>query len=163
MWLKFDFYFEREEDFTSWYESLGIIFGDDEKYKFEFSSSSSGERKPFLDFYRYNESTDSYNLISWLEWIDDSYTPDVPFIRKTTALLHLISDSENGLAEIWVDGQKYCDSKFADEGLVYKGNFLNGVPLHYIEIERGAGVPWFSNIIISDQEIGLDENVSVAR
>ena len=76
-----------------------------------------------------------------------------------TFLLHMVSDTENGLVELWVDGVKYYSNDFADEGLIYKGNVENGANFENFYLQSADKNNLFSNVIISNAPIGLGENV----
>ena len=87
--------------------------------------------------------------------------PQNPFTTNKlyTVLLHMVSDSENGLLECWVDGEKYYSEDFADEGLIYKGNVENGADFANFYLQTQNANNLFSNVIISNERIGLGENV----
>lgn len=76
-----------------------------------------------------------------------------------TYLLHMVSDAENGLVELWVDGVKYYSDDFASEGLIYKGNVEGGADFDNFYLQSASSANLFSNVIISNARIGLGENV----
>ncbi|MBR1730701.1 MAG: LamG domain-containing protein [Selenomonadaceae bacterium] len=76
-----------------------------------------------------------------------------------TFLLHMVSDSTNGIVELWVDGEKYYSDDFAEEGLIYRGNVENGNDFSNFYLQSQNNSNYFSNIIISNAPIGIDENV----
>lgn len=76
-----------------------------------------------------------------------------------TYLLHMVSDAENGLVELWVDGVKYYSDDFAGEGLIYKGNVEGGADFDNFYLQSASSANLFSNVIISNTRIGLGENV----
>ncbi|MBR6712069.1 MAG: hypothetical protein IKI76_03640 [Selenomonadaceae bacterium] len=71
-----------------------------------------------------------------------------------TFLLHMKSDSSNGIIELWIDGNsKY---KFSGSDVNHGNSFDN----FFISTANSILI---SNIIISNEEIGLYENVSLDR
>ena len=77
---------------------------------------------------------------------------------RKTYLLHMVSDATNGIIELWVDGQKHYSDNFQSQGLVYKGNVNNGDYFTGLYMQSDNNTNLFSNVIISDGQIGLDEN-----
>ena len=76
-----------------------------------------------------------------------------------TFLLHMVSDSTNGIVELWCDGTKYYTDDYADEGLIYMGNIENGADFENLYLQSQNANCLFSNVIISNAPIGLGENV----
>ena len=88
--------------------------------------------------------------------------PQNPFTTNNklyTVLLHMVSDAENGLLECWVNGEKYYSEDYASEGLIYKGNVENGANFENFYLQTPNANNLFSNVIISNERIGLGENV----
>lgn len=69
-----------------------------------------------------------------------------------TVLLHMVSGSSNGVIEAWVDGT-----------LIYRytGDVNHGQDFADIYLQSDGAGTFFSNIIISNEEIALNENVPV--
>lgn len=67
-----------------------------------------------------------------------------------SVLLHMISGSTAGVVEVWLDGKKVYN---------YTGNVNNGEVFNDIYLQSDGAGTYFSNVIISNVEIGLDENV----
>ena len=79
-------------------------------------------------------------------------------IRKTY-LLHMVSDATDGYIELWVDGVKYYSDNFQSQGLIYKGNVNDGDYFSNFYMQSDNNSNLFSNVIISNRQIGLTENV----
>lgn len=81
---------------------------------------------------------------------DSTYTliPD----KVQTYLLHIRSDPSAGSVELWVDGTKVFNHSHAGISL------LEGL---YLQSDSGSNL--FSNVIISNKEIALDENADGTR
>ncbi len=77
---------------------------------------------------------------------------------RKTYLLHMVSDATNGIIELWVDGQKHYSDNFQSQGFVYKGNVNNGDYFTGLYMQSDNNTNLFSNVIISDRQIGFDEN-----
>jgi len=77
---------------------------------------------------------------------------------RKTYLLHMVSDATDGIIELWVDGQKHYSDNFQSQGLVYKGNVNNGDYFTGFYMQSDNNTNLFSNVIISDRQIGLNEN-----
>ncbi len=77
---------------------------------------------------------------------------------RKTYLLHMVSDATNGVIELWIDGQKYYSDNFQSQGLVYKGNVNNGDYFTGLYMQSDNNTNLFSNVIISDGQIGFNEN-----
>ena len=71
-----------------------------------------------------------------------------------TFLLHMLSSAADGLIEIWVDGEKVGSYS----GSVNDGNDFENFYLRTGDADTSNGL--FSNVIISDEEIGLDEDAT---
>ena len=69
-----------------------------------------------------------------------------------TVLLHMISGSSAGVVEAWVDGTKIY---------TYTGDVNHGEDFADIYLQSDGAGTFFSNVIISNAEIGLDENAIV--
>lgn len=67
-----------------------------------------------------------------------------------TVLLHMVSDSAEGVIEAWLDGEKLY---------TYTGNVNNGKDFADFFLQSDGAGTFFSNVIISNAEIALDENV----
>lgn len=65
-----------------------------------------------------------------------------------TVLLHMISDASAGIVEAWLDGVLLY---------TYTGNVNNGEDFADIYLQSDGAGTFFSNVIISNAEIGLDE------
>lgn len=78
---------------------------------------------------------------------------------RKTYLLHMVSDATDGYIELWIDGVKYYSNDFQSQGLIYKGNVNDGDAFNnfYMQSENNSNL--FSNVIISNRQIGLNENV----
>ena len=68
-----------------------------------------------------------------------------------TVLLHMISGSSDGIIEAWVDGSKIY---------TYTGDVNHGEDFADIYLQSDGSGTFFSNVIISNAEIGLVENVT---
>ena len=66
-----------------------------------------------------------------------------------TVILHMISGSSSGVVEAWVDGSKIH---------TYTGDVNHGEEFADIYLQSDGSGTFFSNVIISNTEIGLDEN-----
>ena len=66
-----------------------------------------------------------------------------------TVLLHMISGSSAGIIEAWVDGTKIY---------TYTGDVNHGQDFSDIYLQSDGARTWFSNVIISNVEVGLSEN-----
>lgn len=78
---------------------------------------------------------------------------------RKTYLLHMVSDATDGYIELWVDGVKYYSDNFQSRGLIYKGNVNDGDYFNGFYMQSDNNTNLFSNVIISNRQIGLDENV----
>lgn len=74
---------------------------------------------------------------------------EAPKNTLQTYLLHMVSDVANGVIEYWRNGIK---------GLVYTGNVNNGMAFATVYLQSEGAGTLFSNVIISNAEIALDEN-----
>lgn len=76
---------------------------------------------------------------------------DRPLISNTlqTVLLHMISGSSAGIIETWIDGAKIY---------TYTGDVNHGEDFADFYLRAASSGTFFSNVIISNAEIGLDEN-----
>ena len=81
---------------------------------------------------------------------DNAYT--LPSGRLQTFLLHIASDAVTGYLELWVDGTKVFNHRHAPISL------LEGL---YLQSDDGSNL--FSNLIVSNKEIALDENADGTR
>ncbi|MBR6713177.1 MAG: hypothetical protein IKI76_09325 [Selenomonadaceae bacterium] len=74
-------------------------------------------------------------------------------VRNTrqTILLHMVSGTSNGTVEAWVDGNKIY---------TYTGNVNRGANFANIYLQSDGSGTFFSNVIISNAEIGLDETLA---
>ena len=68
-----------------------------------------------------------------------------------TVLLHMISGSSDGIVEAWVDGTKIY---------TYTGDVNHGQDFADIYLQSDGSGTFFSNVIISNAQIGLDENIT---
>lgn len=66
-----------------------------------------------------------------------------------TVLLHMISDSSAGIVEAWLDGGKLY---------TYTGNVNNGNDFADIYLQSDGAGTFFSNVIISNAEVGINEH-----
>ena len=64
----------------------------------------------------------------------------------------MVSDSTNGLVEVWSNGEKLGS---------YTGNVYNGDNFANIYLQSDGNGTYFSNVIISNSQIGLNENCRV--
>ena len=71
-----------------------------------------------------------------------------------TILLHMISDTSSGMIEVWVDGAKVGN---------YSGSVNSGDTFDCFYLQGDSSTVLFSNVIISDEEIGLNENATPPR
>ena len=131
LWAKFDVFTTDKYGF-SWY---AVNKNDSDKL--------TGYRSSFrLTFLRNDSNYKTYRNI-----LQDN--------QLQTFLIHLVSDASNGLAEIWYDGEKVGAISGQSIG---DGDNFDCFCLY------GAGSyensPLFSNVIISDEEIGLNENAT---
>lgn len=78
---------------------------------------------------------------------------------RKTYLLHMVSDATDGYIELWVDGVKYYSNNFQSQGLIYKGNVNDGDAFSNFYMQSDNNTNLFSNVIISNRQIGLNENV----
>lgn len=78
---------------------------------------------------------------------------------RKTYLLHMVSDATDGYIELWVDGVKYYSNDFQSQGLIYKGNVNDGDAFNSFYMQSDNNTNLFSNVIISNRQIGLNENV----
>lgn len=78
---------------------------------------------------------------------------------RKTYLLHMVSDATDGYIELWVDGVKYYSNNFQSQGLIYKGNVNDGDYFNGFYMQSDNNTNLFSNVIISNRQIGLNENV----
>ena len=97
----------------------------------------------------------SYNSnLSFGMWQNSNRIQDFSGVCKTnqlqTVLLHMISGSTVGVIEAWVDGSKIY---------TYTGDVNHGQDFADLYLQSDGSGTFFSNIIISNAEIGLDENV----
>lgn len=84
-------------------------------------------------------------------WINDTKEKTFSSTVKNklqTVLLHMISDSSSGVVEAWLDGEKLY---------TYTGKVNNGADFDNIYLQSDGAGTFFSNVIISNAEIGLDE------
>lgn len=96
-------------------------------------------------------------------WVNDKNITDVDgfFFSSNknviTVLLHMKSDTDNGIVEAWVDGTLVHS---------YTGDVNHGEDFadFYLQGDESQYTPWvFSNIIISNREISMDENVDLTK
>ena len=78
---------------------------------------------------------------------------------RKTYLLHMVSDATDGYIELWIDGVKYYSDNFQAQGLIYKGNVNDGDYFSNFYMQSDNNSNLFSNVIISNRQIGLSENV----
>ena len=78
---------------------------------------------------------------------------------RKTYLLHMVSDATDGYIELWIDGVKYYSNDFQSQGLIYKGNVNDGDAFNNFYMQSDNNSNLFSNVIISNRQIGLNENV----
>ena len=78
---------------------------------------------------------------------------------RKTYLLHMVSDATDGYIELWIDGVKYYSDNFQSQGLIYKGNVNDGDAFNNFYMQSDNNSNLFSNVIISNRQIGLNENV----
>ena len=78
---------------------------------------------------------------------------------RKTYLLHMVSDATDGYIELWIDGVKYYSDNFQSQGLIYKGNVNDGDYFSSFYMQSDNNSNLFSNVIISNRQIGLTENV----
>ena len=62
----------------------------------------------------------------------------------------MFSNSENGVIEVWLDGEKIY---------IYTGNVNNGTDFNDFYLQSTDEETSFSNVIISNYPIGLNENI----
>lgn len=72
--------------------------------------------------------------------------------RLQTYLLHMKSDSAKGILEVWQDGEKIYS---------YSGNLNNGDDFANIYLQSDGSGTFFSNVIISNDIIELNEDASL--
>lgn len=78
---------------------------------------------------------------------------------RKTYLLHMVSDVTDGYIELWIDGVKYYSNNYQSQGLIYKGNVNDGDYFNGFYMQSDNNTNLFSNVIISNRQIGLNENV----
>ena len=131
LWVKFDLYVENSNS-RKWYiENLNS------------SDKKSGIYKPSGSrFYIEEASSSKVTIRNVLE----AY-------QLQTFLLHMSANSSDGVIEVWVDGTKAG---------TYTGNINSGNAFEtfYLSADSDNGEVLFSNVIISDEEIGLDEDAT---
>ena len=131
LWAKFDLYVENSNS-RKWYiENINS------------SDKESGIYKPSGSRFYIEEASSSKTTIrNVLE----------PY-QIQTFLLHMRADSSAGIIEVWVDGTKVGS---------YSGNINSGNAFEnfYLRADSDNGEVLFSNVIISDEEIGLDEDAT---
>lgn len=96
----------------------------------------------------------SNTVVSFLQDLnynaDNAYT--LPSGRLQTFLLHIASDAVTGYLELWVDGTKVFNHRHAPIS-----------PLEGLYLQSDDGSNLFSNVIISNREVALDENADGTR
>ena len=94
----------------------------------------------------------NYSGVDFGMWQNNNNIQDFSGICKTnqlqTVLLHMISGSTTGVIEAWVDGSKIY---------TYTGDVNHGSDFADIYLQSDGSGTFFSNVIISNVEIGLDE------
>lgn len=161
LWAKFDLYAPAVDwygvgwsifvaDFTSYLEDIrtpkqfyiDFLVDEENNQHFSFNRGTTASEVPLKD---------SNNL-------NDDVT--ITTVGLITVLLHATFDSENGLIELWIGNKKYCTEAFSNEGLIYKGNLLDGTPVDFVEILKTGNDYLLSNVIISSEEIQMTEIVN---
>lgn len=72
--------------------------------------------------------------------------------QRQTVLLHMVSDGTNGVIEAWLDGNLLN---------TYTGNVNNGEDFNNFYLQSDGEDTFFSNVIISNNQIGLNENAKM--
>ena len=88
-------------------------------------------------------------------WLNDELSEEFSNAVKNelqTYLLHMKSDSSNGILEVWQDGEKIFS---------YNGNVNNGENFADVYLQSDGSGTFFSNVIISNGEIDLNEIASL--
>lgn len=104
----------------------------------------------------YNNNTNgvcSYTDGTFTYWDNSTVVKEIAGKVKNqlqTVLLHMVSDSAEGVIEAWLDGEKLY---------TYIGNVNNGEDFADIFLQSDGEGTFFSNVIISNAKIELDENV----
>lgn len=97
----------------------------------------------------------SYSSAEFDLLANDSYVREVKNTLTAntlqTILLHMMSGASDGIVEAWVDGTKIY---------TYTGDVNHGEDFADIYLQSDGSGTFFSNVIISNVEIGLDENVA---
>lgn len=139
LWIKFDFYF------TQKYETLFFGSLDNEKFnqaRLNCIGESSGNHKI---------------IFAQSENVSSDTTHQFNARQLYRAVLHLKSDSENGLIEF------FCSDGY---NLTYSGNVNDGNDFENVYIQASnynniSTYPYVSNVIVSNGEVGINENAKV--
>lgn len=98
----------------------------------------------------------SYTVANTLRfWANGTTSTDFASVIKTnqlqTVLLHMVSGNSAGIIEAWVDGEFIY---------TYTGDVNHGSNFADFYLQSDGSGTFFSNVIISNIQIGLDENVA---
>ena len=138
LWIKFDVYIIPESGNYEGEFSVHNFISRDLWCGIDYESWAHREEGK-IEFYSY---VDSYV-------INDSEYTDKRLNSLQTWLIHMKSGTTNGLMEVWVNGE-YIGNR---TGNVNNGNAFDNI--YFFSLDN----VWFSNVIVSNAEIGLNENV----
>lgn len=88
-------------------------------------------------------------LADYYGYDEDATYSELSYGETYTCLVHMISGTTDGLLEFWINGYK--------EGY-QTGNINNGELFSSVYVATSTEYIWLSNVIISNAEIGLNEN-----
>ena len=108
----------------------------------------------------YNETSKGYGVCSYsnhiIFWSNNNEvyeTSDLlPLNTRYTVLLHMVSDSNSGVIEAWLDGVLIYS---------YTGNVNNDSDFQNFFLQSDGAATTFSNVIISNSQITFNENVII--
>lgn len=109
---------------------------------------------------RMNDATSIVSYINGPLLVEIYPTGFLTANTRKTYLLHMVSDATNGYIELWVDGRKFWADSDAgvNRGRIYEGNVNDGDDFANFYLQSDNATNLFSNVIISNAAIGLDEN-----
>ena len=87
----------------------------------------------------------------WVNGTREKYFSNKVKNQLQTVLLHMVSDSSAGIVEAWLDGEKLY---------TYTGSVNNGEDFADIYLQSDDAGTFFSNVIISNTEIELTDNIA---
>lgn len=134
LWIKFDWY---------WISKYTASF-------FRIFNETSANDSTGI-YCQPNLSDDNSDLTVWINGTNTQTLTDTHARRaRKTYLLHIKTGTIDGVFELWIDGV----SQYSYTGNVYNGNNLTNF---FFQSDDTSGSK-FSNVIISDEEIGLNED-----